>query len=209
MKALKLSVLVLIVGGVAATLAQAQWYVDNQASTVGESYARGMSDVIRSKGQYNLTTSQAAINATQAQSNAMKNYEQWTNTYFQTRAANKAYRQAEAGPRPTSEDFVRWAKEGAPQPLSPSEYDPVTGKINWPVMLKADEFSKYRTELDELFAKRASNDSLTLQDFIEVDKITNALLEDLKSQIKNVPPDLYIASKEFVKSLAYEVRRPS
>ena len=210
MRALPIGLSILILLSVAATAAKAQWgYVDNRASTVGESYARGMSDVIRSRGQYNLDTSAAAINVSQARSNEIKNYRDATNTYFEMRAANRAYRAAARPKRATSEDWVRWAKEGAPKPLSPGEFDPVTGKINWPVMLKADEFAKYREQLDELFAKRASSDSLSIQDFIEVDKISKALLEELKAHIKDVPPDLYIASKEFVKSLAYEVRRPS
>jgi len=209
MRALLISVSVLTLLSVAATVAQAQWYVDNRASTVGESYARGMSDVIRSRGQYNLDTSAAAINASQARSNEIKNYADATNTYFEMRAANKKYRAAERGKRATSEDWVRWAKEGAPKPLSPGEFDPVTGKIKWPVMLKAAEFAEYRQQLDELFAKRASSDALTIDDFIQVDKLTKSLLEELKAHIREVPPNLYVQSKEFVKSLAYEVRRQS
>ena len=210
MRALPISLSILTLLSVAATAAKAQWgYVDNRASTVGESYARGVSDVVRSRGQANLDNSAAAINYSQARSSEIKNYADATNTYFQMRAANKAYRAAERGPRPTSEDWVRWAKEGAPKPLSPGEFDPVTGKIKWPVMLKADAFAKYRTQLDELFAKRASSDSLTIEDFIQVDKLSKALLEDLKAHIKEVPPDLYVQSKEFVKSLAYQVRQPS
>jgi hypothetical protein len=209
MRALPISLSILGLLSVAAAVARAQWYVDNQASTVGESYARGMSDVIRSRGQYNLDTSAAAINASQARSNEIKNYADATNTYFEMRAANKAYRQKERGKRATSEDWVRWAKEGAPKPLSPGDFDPVTGKIHWPVTLREDAFAKYREQLDALFAKRASSEALTVQDFIEVDKLTKALLEDLKAHVKEVPAHLYIASKEFVKSLAYEVRRPS
>ena len=210
MRALPIGLSILILLSVAATAAKAQWgYVDNRASTVGESYARGVSDMVRSRGQANLDNSAAAINYSQARSNEIKNYRDGTNTYFEMRAANRAYRAAERGPRATSEDWVRWAKEGAPKPLSPGDFDPVTGKINWPVMLKADEFAKYREQLDGLFAKRATSDSLALGDFVQVDKTSKALLEELKAHIREVPPDLYVASKEFVKSLAYEVRRPS
>jgi len=210
MRALPISLSILTLLSVAATAAKAQWgYADNRASTVGESHARGVSDMVRSRGQANLDNSAAAINMTAARSQQITNYRDGTNTYFEMRAANKAYRAAERGPRATSEDWVRWAKEGAPKPLSPGEFDPVTGKIKWPVMLKASAFAKYRKQLDELFAKRATSDSLTIEDFIQVDKISKALLAALKAHIREVPPDLYIASKEFVKSLAYEVRRHS
>lgn len=210
MRALPIRLSILTLLSVAATVAQAQWgYVDNRASTVGESHARGVSDMVRSRGQANLDNSAAAINVSQARSNEIQNYAAATNTYFQMRAANKAYRAAARPKRATSEDWVRWAKEGAPKPLSPGEFDPVTGKIKWPVMLKADAFVKYRAQLDELFAKRSTSDSLTIQDFIQVDKLSKSLLEALKSHIKEVPPNLYVQSKEFVKSLAYEVRRQS
>lgn len=209
MKALPISLSILVLWSVAPTMVRAQWYVDNQASTVGESYARGMADVVRSRGQANLDNSAAAINLSQARSNEIKNYADATNTYFEMRAANKKYREAERGKRATSEDWVRWAKEGAPKPLNPGQFDPVTGKIKWPVALNSEAYAQYREKLDALFAKRASNSALTIDDFIEVDKLTTAMLAELKGQIRQLPPDLYLASKEFVKSLAYEVRRPS
>jgi hypothetical protein len=37
-------------------------YVNNKASTIGESWARGMSDVVRSAGDANLSNSAAEIN---------------------------------------------------------------------------------------------------------------------------------------------------
>lgn len=210
MKTLPVYLSVLILFGVVATTAQAQWgYVDNRASTVGESHARGVSDIVRARGQYNLDTSAAAINVSEARSREMDNYAKWTNTYFEARATNRAYRAAERRPRASSEDWVRWAKEGAPKPLTPGSFDPVTGKINWPVMLQASEFADLRTELDKLFAKRATADALTIEDFVKIDNTAKALLEELKKNIRKVPPNLYIESKEFVKSLAYEVRQPA
>ena len=210
MKSLSISLSVLTLLGATATVAQAQWgYVDNRASTPAESYARGMSDVVRSRGQYNLDTSAAAINVSQARSNEIDNYSKWTNTYFEARATNRAYRAAEKGPRPSSEDWVRWAKEGAPKPLSPGQFDPVTGKINWPTMLQASEFAELRSEMDELFAKRATESSLTIQDFVKIDNTAKSLLAELKKYIRDVPANQSIASKEFVKSLAGEVRQPA
>jgi hypothetical protein len=206
----RLSILLMVFGllCVVAAPLPAQVIVD-QASTAAEGQARGMSDVIRSAGDYNLSTSQAAINATEARRNQIQNYKESTDAYFQTRAANKAYREKERSKRATEEEWVRWAKEAAPKPLSPGDFDPVAGKIKWPVLLKADEFTKYRSELDELFGKRAATGAMSVEDRIQSDRATNALLAALKAQIREVPPDEYIMSKEFVKSLAYEARRPT
>ena len=94
-----ISVLMVVALLVCTGLAVAQDYyyggypVVNRASTAGESYARGMADVTRSAGMYNLATSEAAINLTEAQSNYIKNRDQWTNTYCQMREANRLYQQ--------------------------------------------------------------------------------------------------------------------
>ena len=113
-----------------SSLAAAQYYgggyIDNKASTVGESYARGYSDVVRSHGMANLANSEAAINMTEAARRDMENRDQWTDTYFQMRQKNRDYRAAERGPRPSREDFVRIAAAGRPERLSPSQLDSVT-----------------------------------------------------------------------------------
>ena len=65
---------------------------------------------------------------TQAQKQEIENRAQWTQTYFDMRAVNRAARAAERGPRPTMEQLARIAHEGIPAPLSPSQVDPVSGK---------------------------------------------------------------------------------
>jgi hypothetical protein len=109
----------LLIIGLGASLALGQYYggayIDNSASTVGESYARGMADVVRSQGAANVMNSQAAINMTEAARRDMENREQWTDTYFQMRQKNKEYRAAEKRPRATREDWVRYAAAGKPE----------------------------------------------------------------------------------------------
>jgi hypothetical protein len=179
------------------------------ATTVGQSYAMGMSDVVRSKGAYNLMTSEAAINATEAQKNEIQNREQWTNTYFQMRKENKEARAEERGPRPTAEDIVRYAQMGKPKPLGPNQLDAVSGKIYWPLALTTDKFASGRSQLDELFAKRARYGDISMGDLMNIVNITNELTEQLKQEIKNIPTPEYIKAKSFLTSLAYEVQRQS
>ena len=56
--------IVALLGSWAAAQYYGGAYVNNKASTVGESYARGMGDVMRSQGMRNLANSEAAINMT-------------------------------------------------------------------------------------------------------------------------------------------------
>ncbi|HUT94613.1 MAG TPA: hypothetical protein VMY37_34475 [Thermoguttaceae bacterium] len=204
--------LMLLAGGI---LAFAQDYygapypTNYHSSTAAEGALRGMGDLARSAGEYNLTTSQAAINMTEAQKKDIENRDQWTNTYFQMREANKEYRAQERGPRPSMESMVRYAQAGKPKRLSPSEVDSVTGKIAWPVLLQTDAYSAHRKELEQLFGKRAEHGVLGVDDQLQIRKTTTAMLAELKGQIRDVPQMDYIAARRFVESLAYEATAPS
>lgn len=59
------------------------------ASTVAGSHMRGMGDVISAKGNYNLSTSAAAVNLTHARQQQIQNHAAATNTYFEMRQANR------------------------------------------------------------------------------------------------------------------------
>lgn len=201
--------LVLTIPGSWAASASAQWYVDDRASTPAESYAKGLSDVVSAQGQYNLATSAAAINMTEARKNQIENAAQWTDTYFQMRAANKAYRAQEARPRATSEQLFRFAKEDVPSRLSPSELDPVSGKLAWPAALKSDDFDKYRAQIDELYAKRASGTVLNVDDRRALSNACADLSEALRAQIRDLPPADYMSARRFIESVAVEGRTPT
>lgn len=179
-------------------------YYGSRAATPGESHARGMSDVIRSQGQYNVQTSEAAINMTEAQRNHIQNRDQWTNTYFEMREINRKSREAERSPRPSMESLVRYAQAGKPKRMSPSELDSVAGTISWPTLLQTDQYAAYRSELEGLFAKRAHDGVVGTNDYLQIDKTTKAMLAELKKQVREVPQMDYIAAKRFLESLAFE-----
>ncbi len=184
-------------------------YVDNRASTPGEGYARGMADIARSAGQYNLMTSEATINMTEAQKKSIENRDQWTNTYFQMRQANKQYRAAESAARATMSDLVRYAQAGKPQQLSPSEVDTVTGDISWPALLKTDAFRKQREKLDGLFAQRAQRGVLSYPEQADAEAAKRAILAELQNQISTVSADEYMRCKRFVESLSFAAKHPT
>ena len=75
---------------------------------------QGMSQVISAAGQYNLATSAAAINMTQAESNQLRNDVQGVQTFWQMRDIGRAERDKERGPRPTAEELARMARAAAP-----------------------------------------------------------------------------------------------
>jgi hypothetical protein len=173
------------------------------ASTAAGSAMNGMANVISAKGNYNLSTSAAAINMTQAQRNEIQNAQLYTDTYFQMRATNKAARQAEAGPPPTMEQLSRIAREGAPRPVTAKEMDPQSGKIYWPSALQKKSFADDREALEKILAKQAKYGGLSFSDQMEARKSIETMFGELKANIATIPPQEYTTSKSFLNSMIY------
>ena len=185
-----------------------------QASTPGESFARGMADVIRARGEFNLLTSEAAINWQEARARAIVNAQDYTDAYFKMRKANRDYRRAERGPRPTQEEIERFASAGKPLPLSPSELDELTGRVKWPILLSANHFSSLRAEMEDLLDQWAVSRSLGQPDrfgaeqHLAVRSLSDRMEEILQQDVRNLPTQDYAAAKRFLRSLEYQVIQP-
>lgn len=171
--------------------------------TVAGSALNGMASVISAKGDYNLSTSAAAVNMTQAQRNEIQNRQMWTNAYFDMRATNRQARAAERGATPTMEQLTRIAREGAPRPLSPSQLDPVNGKLSWPNALQQDGFAKQRGEVEKIFADWARYGGLSYSDQNKARQTIDAMFAELKAHIKDIPPQDYVACRSYLESLNY------
>jgi hypothetical protein len=171
--------------------------------TAAGSAMNGMSNMISAKGNYNLSTSAAAINMTQAQKNEIQNAQLATDTYFQMRATNRAARKAEAGPPPTMEQIARVAREGAPRPVTANEVNPATGQINWPGALTQDVFAPQRGELEQIVGKQTRYGGLSFSDQMQARKTIETMFSELKDQITVIPPQDYVASRSFLNSMIY------
>lgn len=175
--------------------------------TVAGSAMQGMASVISARGDYNLATSAAAINLSVAERNEIQNRQLATDAYFQMRAANRAYTAAERGPKPTQEQLVRLAAASAPKPISANELNPISGQVSWPEILQGPAFAQQRSVLEPLLAKRAQNGTLGVADLAQAGATIDAMSATLKSQITELPPALYMESKNFLKSLMYAVTK--
>ena len=183
-------------------------YYPDHASTVAGSYAYGLARVIRAEGQYNLDTSAAMLNFTEAQRREMENLQKWTETYFEMRRINREARAAERGKQPTEADLIRYAQIGKPKRLTPSDVDSITGEITWPLLLRAPEYAGYRAAVQQVFSHRASSGVIDLADYLKVFQLTSAMMDDLRERIRNLPPSDYVIARRFLESLAYEARLP-
>lgn len=209
-------VLVALVGGLWAPSAHAQWgggwgfNRGGYASTAGQAAAYGMSEVLRAEGYNNLQNSEAAKNWEEAKTLDMQNRLRWTETYFEMRRVNREARAAERGPPVTQEQTIRWAKMAAPARLKTTDLDPVTGHINYPLLLTQDIYSPYRDRLDTLFSERAaSGGSLRYEQFQDIQSTVTAFIEALKQRVNDYAAGDYGVARTFLDSLAHEARRPA
>jgi hypothetical protein len=186
-----------------AVYAGGGWPGNSGGTTVAGSAMQGMSQVISAAGQYNLNTSAAAINMTQADSNAMHNQVQAVNTFWETQNIGRAQRAAERGPNLTPEQIARIARDGVPRALTPSQMDPVSGRLNWPDALQDASFEPQRSELDQVFGKWAKYGGLDYSERSQVRQTVDTMFDGLKAQIRQIPPQVYAASRSFLQSLVY------
>lgn len=180
------------------------------ASTAGQAAAYGLSDVIRSEGYANLQNSEAAKNWEDAKTKEIDNRQKWTNTYFDMRRTNKESRRAEDGPAVTRDQAIRFAKAAAPPRLTSSQLDPVTGHIEYPLVLTEKDYDPYRRDLDKLFSDRAtSGGSVQYEDFQRIQGTVSKFIDALKTNVSRYPAGDYGRARTFLDSLANEPRFPA
>jgi hypothetical protein len=185
-------------------------YWGYQGTTVAGSYGRALAAVIRAKGDYNLATSAAAVNWSVARRREIENHKLWAVTYFETRDINREYREAaNRRERGNPADYVRYAREGTPKPLTNLQLDAVTGQIRWPMLLTSPQFAEQRAFLERIFAARAYRGVLGADDYLAAIRITDQMSVGLADLITTVPPQAYMNARTFLRSLAYEARLPA
>jgi hypothetical protein len=172
--------------------------------TAAGNYMQGMSQVIRSQGEYNEQTTKAYINYEDARSKYIDNQKKWTETYFAMREQNQA-KQAEKSERNrrSRESMEQVAHSAVPKPLSSEVLDPITGKISWPELLTGDEYAESRKKIESLLELRAttSGGGAKQQLFEETQK----MISTLKGNIQNLPSNTYISARKFLDRLLYTV----
>lgn len=185
-----------------ARQADAQVIMD-QASTVGESYARGASDMMRASGERNLMNSQAAINAEDAYSSAIDNSIKSTNAFWERRAIYEQHEQQKL--YEIGQDRQRKLARHGLQSFTPDEFDRTTGTINWPKVLTQSQYDEYRNTLDQLFHKRAEVGYLTSEEYLLAQQTNKAFRDALSHQRDMYPRNILTQMLYFILKLNREL----
>jgi hypothetical protein len=181
-------------------------YRPRAATPIGDALI-GSGELVRGIGEAVRNGSEAAINIEQAKSQYLKNNYDASKTFWDKRllwVENSAYHRG----RPLSSEQLRQiARDAAPRRLGILQLSPATGEINWPAGLLRPEYNELRSVLEDVFANRTpSNSGVGSSTEVAATRITAVMQDDLKSQIREMTPNEYIAAKNFLRSLAYEAR---
>ncbi|NDC52968.1 MAG: hypothetical protein EBZ74_01445 [Planctomycetia bacterium] len=186
------------------------WGMGGWASTAQQGAAEGIAQVVRSQGYANLKNSEAAKNWEDAKSKEIDNRMKWTETYFEMRKTNREARAAEEGPPVTQEQAIRLAKMTVPPRLGSTQLDPVTGHIQYPLVLQDEIFAPNRAELDGLFANRAATGgSVQFEEMRQIQDAVSKFIDVLKQNVNNYAAGDYGRARTFLDSLAHESRLPA
>ena len=200
--------LVLPVGGTGGS--NDQYPYSWHASTLQEGWRRGIADVIRAEGDYNLNTSAAAVNYSQSRLQEIENQKKWTQAYFDIHNLNRQEFDAEQKRRRASpEDWIRFAQAGRPKRLQRQRVghrdrrtplaDAVDGGGIPPPTRRAGK---------GICRSRVSRRS-GAEAFLEVLQVTDDLLSGLKVRVHYLPAEKYVAAKRFLESLVFEAGQPA
>jgi hypothetical protein len=189
-------------------------YGGGAGSTPFGSAMAGMAMFTQAAGQYNLATSQAAVNYQQAYQHYIQNRKLAVQTYFDLRRMNASYRaeQEMLHPHATPDEIAAFNQARLPEPLSGNVFDPGHGVIDWPPLLRHAGFDDNRHQIEGLFSEWAADpheSGLGTQNCRDIQHAISELSDKLHSQIKQFQPDEYIAASKFLRSLAYQARTPS
>lgn len=195
--------------GNAVTVPINNWSYYRHASTFEEGALRGTAAVVTAAGQKNYLDSVAAVNVQEALRRRIENGGLYVKTYLENRELNRQYREKYRAVPPTREQWERVTEASLPDRLTADQYDPATGALVWPHILRTDEYKAFRDRIDELMASRTpenSGDGSPSQR--ELDELIDGMKMLLKSNIDQVSPAQYAAAKWFLLSLDYEVLFP-
>jgi hypothetical protein len=179
--------------------------------TAAGNYLMGMSQVVRSEGEYNYYSSMAAINNEEARSRYLDNQKKWSQNYFQMKEERQRLdvQQREINrQRNEAANAQRASQAPVYHGLGQNSYDRVSGKITWPELLMSVDFDEPRKEIDQLFELRSKTGGGTdtaAKVRREVDKMNSRLRKD----IEKVPANQYMAARKFLDAVDYTSRYES
>lgn len=185
------------------------WSYLGHSSTFEEGYLRGTAAAIEAVGQTNYFNSLAAVNLQEANRMRIENQNLYVRKVLENRELNAQYRARYASVAPSKEEWQRVTEAALPDRLTPEQYDPSTGRLVWPHILRTEQYQAFRDRIDQLFASRTPDNSGNGSPAQrELATLIDGMKFLLKNNIDNVSASQYASAKWFLLSLDYEAELP-
>jgi hypothetical protein len=181
-------------------------YVEPKSATEWESYLRGLARLMEGAGKGHRDMAQGVKTLQEARRIQIHNRSDALRARFESQALNRAARDAARDKPFTFEQYQELAKRLAPARLNPWTLT-AEGSIHWPPALLDDRYAGHRGALEWLMKVRTTATAeQQLEVRLAVEDVCRWLRRDLQRRTKQLPTDAWITAKQFVDSLAYEVR---
>jgi hypothetical protein len=187
-------------------------FSQDHSSTAAEGFLRGKAAVIQAQGNFLLSKSQATILFEQARALDRENDLRQTQALLAQHAMWREGRYAERKEFEARREAGRAKIEARQQvvhraayQLSPEVLNPATGKIRWPVALQSTKFAGEREQIDELMRQHVGYGSSQADVAKEITRLTKEMATSLRSEIRNLAKEDYIAAQKFLLGLKLEV----
>ena len=173
-----------------------------------EGVLRGEAEVARGRANYNYLSAEALKSLEQARSLNVDTRMKGLENYWTARRINYDATLGQIR-RFSTEQMAAIAKKEAPERLSAGEYDPFSGRLRWPAILRAADFAPHREAVEQVFKKRTTQDVGPETEFhATVRELTDEMELMLHRRIDRLPPMEYMVAKRFLNGLEQEAQLP-
>jgi len=175
------------------------------AQTAFSADAHGMSDLVRAEGQYNYDTAKGMLSYEQARSQYIENYQKALTAIQEKRRVTRA-EEAKRREQDRENELrgIQFANSHKPMPLSQTQFDPSTGRIQWPAALATKEFEPMRHALESMIVARIRNRQSDVS-LAQITIRTNEMQDALRGQILTMPLPEYTEARRFLEGLAVSI----
>jgi hypothetical protein len=174
--------------------------------TIEEGILRGSSELARGMGDFNYLTAEAIKAIEQAKSMNVDTRMKGLENYWEAKRINYEMTLGKIQ-RFSTEQMAALARKEAPSRLASHQYEPFSGKLNWPIALKSRDFAEHRAMVDEMFATRTTHDVGPDTEFhATVREVTDEMEVMLQARIDRLPPMEYMTAKNFLNGLEMEAK---
>ncbi len=173
----------------------------HHASTVAESYGRGIAARGQAQAYYNLLTSQAMRNAAETERLEIENKQKRAEAYHARREAYKNRVAAEFAARRHATQSIAGKDHAQPEARVASAVG-IEVQITWPVALEQPRFAGYRKLVKQTVAERVAGNELTIAQRSRLSQANHAVLAVLSKADGEASVAERDAARHFVENLA-------